>query len=190
MEKVRKGKEPPDPKILKTFSENLSASISTNSSLAVKIGVSEQSVADYVNGVSLPRADILCKISEAIGKPMEWLLRGNSGPSCHVNCDEKLQPLCEKVKEVIQCKWSYSTSLMQNIDSFHEAVREREEREKREGELTAAKKRHKKEIADLQSKVENLTKVVENFTKIESDGQRGGTADKPARRTAEDQKAG
>lgn len=70
----KKGKEPPDPRITEYFANKLKSLIKTNDSLAAKIGVSAQTVADYVNKKSLPRADILLKISRALKIPMENLL--------------------------------------------------------------------------------------------------------------------
>jgi len=73
---MKKGKSKPDSVITKIFSENLKSLISTNKSLAVKIGVSEPTVAEYVNGVSIPRGDILLAISKELNKSVDWLLTG------------------------------------------------------------------------------------------------------------------
>lgn len=72
--------------------------------MSSKIGVSAQTVADYVNEKSLPRADILLKISLVLNKSIEWLLTGEDKKSdnCEVKCNKKISELCKKVKKVVE----------------------------------------------------------------------------------------
>jgi len=109
------GKQKPDPIITGIFSTNLRACISTNESLAEEIKISSQSVADYVNGVSLPRADILYKISQAVGRSMEWLLTGQD----EIEVSATTPPPLES---------RYIDRLEKDIDNAHEHIRSQNDR--------------------------------------------------------------
>ena len=120
---TKKGKQKPDPTLTKIFSANLKSCIKTNEALANKVDVSPQAVADYVNGISIPRGDILYKISKELNKSMEWLLTGDNievvdEKKCSINCDERIMDLCRKVKEVVESNTHWGKSLEANIHSF------------------------------------------------------------------------
>lgn len=43
--------------------------------------VSYRTVYDYLNGIALPGADVLIKISEKFGVTIDWILRGEATPA-------------------------------------------------------------------------------------------------------------
>lgn len=101
MEK-KKGKLPPDPALTKEFAKNLKSCIKTNESLAEKVGVSPQAVADYVNGISIPRGDILLKISKVTEKSMQWLLTGEEKPGeFAATWPEDIRNACQSVHKIM-----------------------------------------------------------------------------------------
>lgn len=75
MEK-KKGKEKSDQKVLEVFSGNLKPLVKGDGDFHRRIGVSKSTASEYINGISLPRADILYKISLDINKSIDWLLTG------------------------------------------------------------------------------------------------------------------
>lgn len=154
IKKKKGGKEPPDPEILKIFSENLKGCIPTNDWLASKTGLSSQAIADYVNGISLPRADFLLKISKAVDKSIEWLLTGEekTHPSCYVECNPEIKPLCEKLKNVINSETKYAKVLKENIEAFDLAVKEGLE-------ASGNRRKSDKLISSLTTRIEHLEKM-------------------------------
>ena len=76
-----------------------------------------------------PAVSALLKICEEFGVTLDWLLTGK-GPKyrsespehcpsgCPVQCDENMQDLCKEVKEVIESKTHWGSSLEANIHSF------------------------------------------------------------------------
>lgn len=142
-----------------------------------------------------PSLEYIIAVARVTGKPVEWYLYGTPPESravqkaveaevecttpenrCPVKCDDDLRELCAKVKEIIDSSWSYSGALKQNIDSFHEAVVE--------------KNTHKQEIEQLNQKITDILREFQNFKKTHSLGLDGDTIKEPASRIAKKRKAG
>lgn len=148
----RRGKKKPDPSILKIFSENLLACIGNKRELlATNVKISTQAVGDYVNGKSLPRADILCKIAESVDRSVDWLLTGkepHGTPCSHSvdcpfkDCDKELLDLCKKVKFILDSEDTLAEILKSNIHAYKTTIRKNIEKDE--------------EIADLKQRVAEL----------------------------------
>lgn len=169
-----KGKEKPDPKLTDIFSRRLASLNLKPKELGKLMDISSWAVSAYLNASSLPRADILKKLSDNIGRPMDWFFSESldSQEMCPLKCSEKTRKLCEKVDRVINSDGSYSTALEANIKSFDEAVTEKDE------------------IKKLKTQMENLTNELNNFKKTQSKGPSSGTSEKPARPTGSKEKVG
>lgn len=147
---------------------------------AKKAGISDQAFRKYLKR-SIPGGENILKIAIAGNVTTDWLLTGG-GPKyrnidnpegCPIQCDEEMKKLCDKVKFVIDAiDLSYSNSLKDNINSFHEAVKEN--RERKEEKKKAAKERRisfeaqthmKKEIADLRTTVFDIQKQLKHKKK-------------------------
>lgn len=152
--KKRGGKEPPDAKVLKIFSTNLRSCIKTNEWLAGETGLSPQAIADYVNGISLPRADYLLKISNAVNKPMDWLLTGRENIDDEFMCewDEQSRSACQKLKEILDSGDKFAVpAILSNIDAFRDSVEKNERLDKLENAVNELRKKEKydKKLASL-----------------------------------------
>ena len=129
----KRGKAPPDKEITEELSKNLKSLIPTNEWLADKVGISSQAVADYVNGISIPRGDILLKISKAVGKSIEELLTNKEETTSVIaephapyktgkSPPVKISEFLAQTAAVLESNSIYSEALKNNIHAFYTAV--------------------------------------------------------------------
>jgi len=65
---------------------------------------------------------LLKRFADALGVPVEHLLKTDSSSLCPVNCDLQMMQLCQKMKEIRDSKSHWWSSLEQNINSFHKGM--------------------------------------------------------------------
>lgn len=87
---------------------------------------------------------------------LDWLLTGEEKnvPSCYVECNPEIKPLCEKLKNVINSDTKYSKTVIEIIDAFDLAVKD-----SREASLN--RRKSDKIIADLTTRLEILEKKID-----------------------------
>lgn len=102
-------------------------------------GVSTGVLSRYFNddGIS---ADNLFAVMEALN-----LFEKKGDKNCNVACDQEMTELCRKVKEVVESKTHWGSSLEANINSFKSGY----DNDKRVDELETAVRELKKSNADL-----------------------------------------
>lgn len=124
------------------FGERLKESIKKSGTnvnrLAKKIVVDPNTIWNYIDPKkgSFPNSTVLYNISKELKVSMEWLLTGEGGNQIQVlkiitKEERELFDLLEKAEYVLKSKTRHGNSLKENILSFHEAVTEKEEWQKK-----------------------------------------------------------
>lgn len=84
----------------------------------------------------------------------DWLLTGEekTHPSCYVECNPEIKPLCEKLKNVINSETKYAKVLKENIEAFDLAVKDGLE-------ASGNRRKSDKLISSLTARIEHLEKM-------------------------------
>ena len=131
----------------------------TDEELSKELSIAKGTARDsWMAKGNYPPADkiiILLKLSNG-RYSADWLLTGEekNTPSCYVNCNPEIKPLCEKLKSVIDSETKYAKVLKENIEAFDLAVKDGLE-------ASGNRRRSDKEIADLKARIEHLEKMFE-----------------------------
>ena len=85
---------------------------------------------------------------------LDWLLTGEekAHPSCYVECNPEIKPLCEKLKNVINSETKYAKVLKENIEAFDLAVKDGLE-------ASGNRRKSDKLISSLTARIEHLEKM-------------------------------
>lgn len=99
-----RGQKPRNEALAKSFGQRLkkiSGNIS-QSKLAEKLDniVSQKTLWDYINGLSMPRPDALLKISEKFNVSVDWLLKGNESEIPKNDQEKKFLEYYREAKEL------------------------------------------------------------------------------------------
>ena len=115
--------------------------------------IGRDSVSKWKNG-NRPSLEILLKVSEKFECSLDWLLTGEekTHPSCYVECNPEIKPLCEKLKNVINSETKYAKVLKENIEAFDLAVKDGLE-------ASGNRRKSDKLISSLTARIEHLEKM-------------------------------
>jgi len=109
---------------------------------------------------------ILSEFCERNDINLIWLLTGKGKmrateedaqtDQCDVGCTGKIKEQCRKAKLVLESRTSYKGSLWANIDSFHEAVTDKLEKDKKEEESAKMLQIIKENTDIMQDRIKSL----------------------------------
>ncbi len=108
----------------------------TQKELAEKAGTHQSVISYYLKEGRIPEAPILYRLAQEFGVSMEYLLTGKieagAEPIKIITKEDKvIIDFLEKAEYVLRSKTRHANSLKENILSFHEAVTEKEEWQKK-----------------------------------------------------------